>query len=213
VARTEELLSGLDRLPDGRAAALATETVEALVGLYGEALARITDRLTGAALAGLADDDLVGHLLLAHGLHPDPPEVRARRALRDLRADGTVSAADVLDLTPTTARLRVRPAAPATGCGCGTGGGTGTGTGTGDAVPDPERAVRDALAARAPEIEHVEIEVEAAPETPAPAPAARPAALIPVDALFTRPPARPDATAAGPRAGITAPAAPAGGGR
>jgi hypothetical protein len=192
VARTEELLSGLDRLPDGRAAALATETVEALVGLYGEALARITDRLTAApaqaaALTELAADDLVGHLLLVHGLHPDPPEVRARRALRDLQADGTVSAAEVLDLTPGSARLRVRPAAPAAACGSGCGTGTGGGgTAPGGAAADPEGAVRDALAARAPEIEHVEIEVEAAPE--AAAPAARPAALIPVDALFTRPP-------------------------
>jgi hypothetical protein len=167
--------------------------VEALVGLYGEALARITDRLTAApaqaaALTELAADDLVGHLLLVHGLHPDPPEVRARRALRDLQADGTVSAAEVLDLTPGSARLRVRPAAPAAACGsgCGTGTGSGGGTAPGGAAADPEGAVRDALAARAPEIEHVEIEVEAAPE--AAAPAARPAALIPVDALFTRPP-------------------------
>ncbi|URN14045.1 hypothetical protein LUW77_29985 [Streptomyces radiopugnans] len=60
-ARAEELLSALESLPDSAAAARAADTVQTLVGLYGDCLARIVDRLgreEGGAdavrLAGLA---------------------------------------------------------------------------------------------------------------------------------------------------------------
>jgi len=171
VALAEELLSGLDALPDNAAAARAAETVEALVGLYGECLARIADRLAegsastpeltpgsgsgcGDALRALADDPLVGHLLLVHDLHPDPVEVRVRDALGAL--DGE---AELLELTATGARVRIRG-----GCGSGA----------------TEQAVREVLAARAPELEDAHVAVETAP------PAAE-ETLIPVDALFRSP--------------------------
>ncbi|HEY5833397.1 NifU family protein [Streptomyces sp.] len=150
VALAEDLLSGLDALPDGAAAARAAETVETLVGLYGECLARITARLAehghGDALRALADDELVGHLLLVHDLHPDPVETRVRDALAALP-----NSPEVLEVTTTAVRVRVAG-------GCGSGG--------------AEQAVREALAARAPEIEDVRVDA-GTEET-----------LIPVDALF-----------------------------
>lgn len=86
VALAEEQLSGLDALPDGLAAARAAQTVETLVGLYGQCLGRITAQLAEHpdVLDRLAADDLVGHLLLVHDLHPHPVGTRVRQALAAL---------------------------------------------------------------------------------------------------------------------------------
>lgn len=172
-ALAEELLSGLDALPDTAAAARAAETVGTLVGLYGECLARITGRLAEPSPAGcpetlraLADDPLVGHLLLVHDLHPDPVEVRVRGALAGLPGEP-----ELLDLTAEGARVRVRG-----GCGSGA----------------AEQTVRGVLAARAPELDDLDITVVVE------APAADRETLIPVDALFRTRPAR---TPAGQEAG------------
>ncbi|WP_051866273.1 hypothetical protein [Streptomyces griseus] len=150
VALAEERLSGLDALPDGLAAKRAAETVETLVGLYGQGLGRITAHLADHPdlLRRLADDELVGHLLLVHDLHPDPVETRLRQALAALPGPP-----ELVELSGTAVRIRVQ------GGGCGS--------------AQTEQAVRDAVAARAPEIEDVAVESGAAD-----------GALIPVDALF-----------------------------
>ena len=71
VARVESLLGGLDDR--------ATEVVQALVELYGEALARF--------VAGVdpTQDELLSHLLLVHDLHPVDVETRVHRALEEVR--------------------------------------------------------------------------------------------------------------------------------
>ena len=71
VARVEGLLGDLD--------ARGTEAVQALVELYGEALARFV------AGADPTQDELLSHLLLVHDLHPVDVETRVRRALDDVR--------------------------------------------------------------------------------------------------------------------------------
>src|ERR687885_2972627 len=71
VARVESLLGGLDEQ--------ATEAVQALVELYGEALSRF---LAGA---DPTSDELLSHLLLVHDLHPVDVETRVRQALEDVR--------------------------------------------------------------------------------------------------------------------------------
>ncbi len=164
VSLAEELLSGLDALPDTAAAARAAETVGTLVSLYGECLARIAERMAEPSPAGspealraLADDPLVGHLLLVHDLHPDPVEVRVRGALAGLPGEP-----ELVELTEAGARIRVRG-----GCGSGA----------------AEQTVRDVLAARAPELDDRDVTVVV--ET---GQAAAKETLIPVDALFrTRP--------------------------
>jgi Fe-S cluster biogenesis protein NfuA len=73
VGRAESLLGGLD--------GPAVDAVQALVALYGEGLGRIVARLDGSLVRELAGDELVGHLMLLHDLHPIAVEERVQRAL------------------------------------------------------------------------------------------------------------------------------------
>lgn len=75
VARIETLLDGAD--------AAATELVAAVLDLYGEGLARVV--ASAPDPVALADDELVAHLLLLHGLHPVPVAERVRGALEEVR--------------------------------------------------------------------------------------------------------------------------------
>jgi Fe-S cluster biogenesis protein NfuA/nitrite reductase/ring-hydroxylating ferredoxin subunit len=85
VARVESLLGQLEALPDAALRDTATEVMQALLDLYGEGLGRIVDivaaRDDGTLAQALADDELVAHLLLLHGLHPVPVEERVHGAL------------------------------------------------------------------------------------------------------------------------------------
>jgi len=83
VDRVEALLEQVEALPDPETRDIATELVQALLDLYGEAFARMVDqaREPGA----LADDELVSHLLMLHGIHPVPLEARVRAALDEVR--------------------------------------------------------------------------------------------------------------------------------
>jgi Fe-S cluster biogenesis protein NfuA len=85
VAEIEALLDRLDTLPDPAARETATATVQALLALYGEGLGRVVERVGPAQARALADDELVAHLLLLHGLHPVPVEQRVREALDGVR--------------------------------------------------------------------------------------------------------------------------------
>jgi Fe-S cluster biogenesis protein NfuA/nitrite reductase/ring-hydroxylating ferredoxin subunit len=89
VGRAERLLEELERLPDGAARDTATETIGALLDLYGEGLSRVVDvvaeRDSGGLAEALASDELVAHLLLLHGLHPVPLEERLAGALDEVR--------------------------------------------------------------------------------------------------------------------------------
>lgn len=85
VAHVEALLDRLDALPDPQAREAATATVQALLELYGEGLGRIAERVGPAQARVLAEDELVAHLLLLHGLHPVPVEQRVREALDGVR--------------------------------------------------------------------------------------------------------------------------------
>lgn len=97
--RIEELLAALGSADDGRppvpgrrdAGELAEELVGLLVGLYGDGLSRIVavareQGAAGVALVDtLADDPLVGSLLLLHDLHPLDVDTRIQRALDRVR--------------------------------------------------------------------------------------------------------------------------------
>jgi hypothetical protein len=71
-ARAEAAIAAVEDDPK------AMEAVQALVEMYGAALAAIVARVDPQALL---DDELVEHLLLLHDLHPVPVEERVRGVL------------------------------------------------------------------------------------------------------------------------------------
>ena len=77
----DELLERVEQIP-GPAGELALEAVSALAEVYGEALARAL--ALAAEPAGFVADELLGHLLVLHGIHPDPVERRVERALDEM---------------------------------------------------------------------------------------------------------------------------------
>ncbi|MCA6096093.1 NifU family protein [Streptomyces sp. SCA3-4] len=133
VTRTEELLARTGELPDGPREQ-ATASLHAVVELYGECLARVLRHTDATTAARLAADELLGHVLLVHDLHPDPVATRVRRALQHVRG----GEAELLAVEGPVVRVRLRP----TGCG-----------GSHEAL---QAAVEAAVAWAAPEIERVE---------------------------------------------------------
>ncbi|MGV9455237.1 NifU family protein [Streptomyces sp. NPDC003635] len=150
LARLDQLLEGLASAP-GPANRSALETVGLLTEVYGEALARVMDRADGPLAERLADDELLGHLLVLHSIHPEPLERRAERAVERLRPAVQERGGDVEWAGVEAGVGRVRLTA---GGGCGSGCGTGTG--------DVTAVVREAVLAVAPELTSVEpVEVTA----------------------------------------------------
>ncbi len=112
VAEIERLLGEIESL-DEPARSLATDTVQALLEVYGEGLGRIVGFVdeAGGREAGeeLAEDELVSHLLLLHGLHPVDVETRVRRALDEVRPylGSHGGGVELLDVENGVARLRL----------------------------------------------------------------------------------------------------------
>ncbi|MCC9307765.1 NifU family protein [Kitasatospora sp. RB6PN24] len=156
LARLDELLERVETVP-GPTREAAVAAIQVLTEVYGEALARVLDLV---APQPLLEDELIGHLLVLHDLHPEPPERRAVRALEALRPALAErgARAELVGIEGTVAELRLT----AKGCGSSAGG--------------VEEAVREALLAAAPELTGVRL---------APAPATPPA-FVPVDSLFSR---------------------------
>ena len=118
VARVESLLEQIDAIGDRRARETAIASVQALLDLYGEGLARIVghvaeqcERADEERLASaLAGDELVSHLLMLHGLHPDDVKRRVEFALESVRPylqshGGNVA---LVGVTGGTVRLRLQ---------------------------------------------------------------------------------------------------------
>jgi Fe-S cluster biogenesis protein NfuA/nitrite reductase/ring-hydroxylating ferredoxin subunit len=90
VARVDALLEEVEGAIGAVPVDTALELVQALLELYGEGLARVVGHVAardddGALARAFAGDELVSHLLLLHGLHPEPLEVRVRAALDEVR--------------------------------------------------------------------------------------------------------------------------------
>ncbi|MEZ0112127.1 hypothetical protein ABH920_006146 [Catenulispora sp. EB89] len=99
----------------------ARELVRLLTDLYGEVLERVLSladdagSLSDDLLARLADDRLVGSLLLVHGLHPYSVQERVERALAALRLER--HSAEAVATMSDDGMVRVSVAA--SGCGSG----------------------------------------------------------------------------------------------
>jgi Fe-S cluster biogenesis protein NfuA/nitrite reductase/ring-hydroxylating ferredoxin subunit len=90
VARVETLLGEIEALKDPKARSKAAEVVQVLLDLYGEGMARMMEAVAEGeeserTFEAFAEDELVSHLLLLHGLHPLDVEARVVRALEEVR--------------------------------------------------------------------------------------------------------------------------------
>lgn len=89
--RLDALLRELERLADPKARDEMREVVQAILDLHGSGLERVLGHLADAGTAGasvldaLARDEVVGGLLLLHGLHPQGLEARVLLALDQVR--------------------------------------------------------------------------------------------------------------------------------
>ncbi len=86
----ETLLGEIESLKDSNAKSKAAEVVQVLLELYGEGLARMMEVVaqggeSGRTFEAFAEDELVSHLLLLHGLHPIDMETRVVKALEEVR--------------------------------------------------------------------------------------------------------------------------------
>jgi Fe-S cluster biogenesis protein NfuA len=164
LARLDDLLGRLEQIP-GATAAVGLDAVRALAEVYGEALARLMDLLDEVPPArdAAVADELIGHLLVLHGIHPEPVAERVTRALDRMRPalPGDVRVADIAD---GVAHVQLA------GTGCASSAGT------------VELAVREAVLAAAPELRDVRLIRPGVP--------AKPPALIPLSQVRTRPGAR-----------------------
>lgn len=156
--RLDALLQELDRHADARVRERLHEVVALLMALHGAGLERVLALAAEPALGSpalrnaLADDPVVGPLLLTHGLHPYSMEVRVARALERLkpRVAAHGCRATLAGIENGTARVRVE------------GGGR---------VADRDglrQLLESGLVDAAPELEAVVIENETAPPAAVP---------------------------------------------
>ncbi|MFF8594631.1 NifU family protein [Streptomyces sp. NPDC015220] len=145
LARIDELLAGLESAP-GPTVRAALEAVRLLTEVHGEALARVLEQADAALARRLTEDELLGHLLVLHAIHPESAERRAVRAVERLRPAVRERGGDVewAGLEGQVARVRLT-----------SGGGCGSGCGASGAA-DVAEAVREAVLAAAPELAAVE---------------------------------------------------------
>jgi Fe-S cluster biogenesis protein NfuA len=168
LAVLNEQLAQLEATP-GPVRELALTALAGLADIYGQALARTLDLADPAAVNRMLDDELIGHLLALHGIHPEPVQARLARVIERLRAaltgqGGTIEL-DRLDDGVAVVRVSAR------GCGSGS---------------DVEYAVRRAVLTAVPELADVTIVSGGRSGAAA-------AAFVPLDALMrtANAPARP----------------------
>lgn len=161
LARLNDLLEEVEQTP-GPAGALALDAVSALARIYGEALARAIGHVAGtpAVREAFLNDELLGHLLVLHDLHPEPVDRRVSRVIAKLSRPlddhgGRVELAEIHDGVATV-RLSTH--------GCGSAG--------------IAEFVREAVLAAAPELSDVAVVSGGAHNS----------TFVPLDKLMPRPP-------------------------
>ena len=154
VGEVERLLEDVESLVDPVARQTATGIVQALLELYGSGLERMVELIAATDAARVlarefAEDELVSHLLLLHGLHPVPVEDRVLDALGEVRPYLESHGGDVslLGVEGSTVRLRLR----------------GSCSGCPSSAMTLKLAIENAIQKVAPEISEVIAEEAAAP--------------------------------------------------
>jgi Fe-S cluster biogenesis protein NfuA len=158
LAVLDEQLARLEVAP-GPIGELALVAVSGLAEIYGQALARSLDMADPALVERMLDDELIGHLLALHGIHPETVKARVERAIEGIRPALSARGATVelagIDDDVAMMRVSVR------GCGPGP---TGL-----------EPVIRDAVLAAVPELADV---------TTVPAQRQNSRAFVPLDSLM-----------------------------
>jgi Fe-S cluster biogenesis protein NfuA/nitrite reductase/ring-hydroxylating ferredoxin subunit len=149
VARMETLLGEIETLPDQNARSKAAEVVGVLLDLYGEGLARMVEVVAEGeererTFDAFAEDELVSHLLLLHGLHPLDLQTRVVMALEEVRPylqshGGNV---ELLGVDEGVARLRMQ----------------GSCSGCPSSTVTLRLAIEEAIQKTAPDLERIEAE-------------------------------------------------------
>src|SRR6202012_1145348 len=89
--KLQELIGRIDEWPEARARELMRESLQAVLALHEEGLARMMQLMKNSGPAGrevsgaLLQDKLARGLLLIHGLHPVSLEQRLGEALEKVR--------------------------------------------------------------------------------------------------------------------------------
>jgi len=152
IGRVQALSAELDRLGDPHAKRVAEEFGAAVLEMHGDGLERILGALDEGARRRLADDPLVGSLLLIHDLHPVPLEDRVQAGLDQVRPymESHGGNVELLWIEDGVARLRLQ----------------GSCNGCGASASTLELAVEKALEETAPDLLGMEVEgaVAAGPE-------------------------------------------------
>lgn len=153
--RIEALLGELRSSLDKRAWELVEEAVGLVTELYGGGLERVLTVVSDEDIERLVADDLVGSLLVLHGLHPLDLDARVRAALDSVRPylgshGGDV---EVLGIDGDEGVLHLRMLGSCDGCP--------------SSSVTLQLAVQQAIEEAAPEIVHIDV----VDETPAPKPA------------------------------------------
>jgi Fe-S cluster biogenesis protein NfuA len=155
----DALLCEGEQVADPAARARLQQIVQAILDLHGAGLERLLGHVAEAGEAGneipdaCARDDVVGGLLLLHGLHPLDLEARVRQALESVRPylhshGGNV---ELLDVRDGVVRLRLE----------------GNCHHCPSSALTMQQTVEEAILGKAPEVTAVEVE-GAAEEMPAP---------------------------------------------
>jgi hypothetical protein len=117
--RVEALLAVLERQAAPAAHAAAQELVQTLLAFHRDGLIRLIEAIRrlpsgDTFLTDAAQDDLIGGLLLLHGLHPVEAESRIRAALQRVEPTLRVSGAavELLGVACGSVSLRLRVASP-----------------------------------------------------------------------------------------------------
>ena len=148
--RIERLLDELAACGDPKPQAIAEELIRQITDLYGAGLARVLElaerALTERWSSGCPSDELVGSLLVMHGLHPETLEARVERALEAVRPVLAAHKGDVelVDIDPAANAVKLRLLGSCDGCPSST--------------ITLQMAVEKAILEAAPEIEIIDVE-------------------------------------------------------
>jgi Fe-S cluster biogenesis protein NfuA len=166
LSRLEHLLALVEETP-GPSGELAMSAVTELAQVYGEALARAVCHAaeSPALLESLVRDELIGHLLVLHDIHPEPAGPRVARAVDALRPMVAEQGGEIALLGVEDGVAKVTLSVGGCGSGCGS------------SAQGLHQAVREAVLSVAPELDEVSIVAGRPPAAPAPS------AFIPLSSL------------------------------